>query len=62
MRLFRSINQHPTLYEIVTGKSRAGAKEGNKRKRVDMVGLRIVAPEILVAHGAAIGLFLQHGS
>ncbi|KAK9901574.1 hypothetical protein WJX75_002674 [Coccomyxa subellipsoidea] len=36
LRLFRSMNQHPTLYEIVTGKHRPGGKEGNKRKRVDM--------------------------
>lgn len=45
LRLFRSINQHPTLYEIVTGKHRPGGKEGNKRKRVDMVCLPHRCPE-----------------
>ena len=45
LRLFRSINQHPTLYEIVTGKHRAGGKDGNKRKRVEMVRLSHGCPE-----------------
>jgi hypothetical protein len=39
LRLFRSINQHPTLYEVVTGKHRAVGKENNKRKRPEAVRL-----------------------
>lgn len=38
MQLFRSINQHPTLYEVVTGKHRApAAQPASRRKRVELV-------------------------
>ena len=58
LRLFRSMNQHPTLYEIVTGKHRPGGKEGNKRKRVDMVRLPLRCPQTMLntpwSHGSVI--------
>ena len=57
LRLFRSINQHPTLYEVVTGKHRmSAAQPASRRKRAEQV--RAPSPDhvpVLAAHSPACG-------